>query len=46
MKKGIMYTLLGGSLVLGYMLYRDGTITRTVKNLKPKLANSLERMKK
>lgn len=45
-KKSIMYTMLGGMAVLGYMKYKDGTLERTMKNMKPMMESALENLKK
>lgn len=41
LKKSIMYTMIGGMAVLGYMKYKDGTITRTIKNMKPMMESMI-----
>ena len=45
-KKYAMFTLLGGTAVLAYMKFRDGTIQRTIKNMKPKMDNVVDNLKK
>ena len=39
-KKCIMCTLLGGMAVYGYLKYKDGTLERTMKNIKPKIESN------
>lgn len=45
-KKSIMYTMIGGMAVYGYMKYKDGSITRTIKNMKPMMENMMNNIKK
>jgi hypothetical protein len=45
-KKYAMFTLLGGAAVLAYMKYKDGSIQRTVRNVKPKVENVVDNLKK
>lgn len=49
-KKSLMYALLGGSAVYGYMKYKDGSMERALKNMKPKfesaVKNAVEQIKK
>ena len=45
-KKCIMCTLLGGMAVYGYLKYKDGTLERTMKNIKPKIESAVEGLKK
>lgn len=45
-KKCIMCTLLGGMAVYGYLKYKDGTLKRTMKNIKPKIESAIEDLKK
>ncbi len=46
LKNVIMYTMLGGMAVLGYLKYKDGTLERTIKNMKPMMESALENLKK
>ena len=45
-KKCIMCPLLGGMAVYGYLKYKDGTLERTMKNIKPKIESAIEDLKK
>ena len=45
-KKGIMYTMIGGLGVYGYMKYKDGSITRMIKNIRPMMNDTIENLKK
>jgi len=45
-KKSVMYTLLGGLSVLGYMKYKDGSMKKAVKKIKPKVEDALTSHKK
>ena len=45
-KKGVMYTMLGGLAVIGYLKYKDGTLERTMKNMKPMMESALENLRK
>lgn len=44
-KRSMMYTMIGGIAVLGYMKYKDGTITRTIKNIKPMMESMVNDIK-
>lgn len=46
MKKCIMYSMIGGLSVLGYMKYKDGSIQRMIKNMKPMMETMIEDLKK
>ena len=46
LKNGIMCTMLGGLAVIGYLKYKDGTLERTIKNMKPMMDSTLENLKK
>ena len=41
-----MCTLLGGMAVYGYLKYKDVTLERTMKNIKPKIESAIEDLKK
>ena len=45
-KRCVMYALLGGLAVLGYLKYKDGTMDRMVKNMKPMMECALDELKK
>ncbi len=45
-KKCIMCAMLGGLTILGYMKYKDGSMDRMMKNIKPMLECALEELKK
>ena len=44
-KRCIMYTMLGGAVVLGYLKYKDGTMNRMIKNMKPMVECALQELK-
>ena len=46
MKKSLLYGMLGGLMVVGYMKYMDGTLERTIKNMKPMLESALNDLKR
>lgn len=46
LKNGIIYTMLGGIAILGYLKYKDGTLERAIKNMKPMMENALENLRK
>lgn len=46
MKKCMMYGMMGGIMVLMYVKYKDGTIKRIMKNMKPMMECALEEIKK
>ena len=41
-----MYMMLGGMVALGYMKYKDGSMDRMMKNIKPMMECALEELKK
>ena len=45
-KKCMMYGMLGGMVMFGYLKYKDGTIERMIKNMKPMAECALEELKK
>ena len=45
-KKCVMYMMLGGIVALGYMKYKDGSMNRMMKNIKPMMDCALEELKK
>lgn len=45
MKKTMLAMMLGGATVFGYMKYKDGSIQRGIKNMKPKFKLMLENIK-
>ena len=45
-KKTMLYTMMGGMAVLGYLKYKDGTMERTIKNMKPMIDSAIENLKK
>lgn len=45
-KKCMMYGMLGGMIVFGYLKYKDGSIERMMKNMKPMAECALEELKK
>lgn len=45
-KKCIMYGMIGGLSVLAYLKYKDGTIDRMMKNMKPMMECALDELKK
>jgi len=45
-KKNLMYAMLGGMAVLGYLKYKDGSMERMMKNMKPMAECALEELKK
>lgn len=45
-KNAIMYTMLGGLSVLMYLKYKDGTMDRMMKNMKPMMECALDELKK
>lgn len=46
MKKCFMCSIVGGIMVFMYIKYKDGTIKRIMKNMKPMMACTLEEIKK
>ena len=45
-KKGMLLTMMGGMMVYGYMKYKDGTMSRAIKNMKPMMESMMENLKK
>ena len=45
-KRCVMYMVLGGMVALGYMKYKDGSMNRMMKNIKPMMECALEELKK
>ncbi len=45
-KRCMMCTLLGGMAVIVYLKYKDGTINRMIKNVKPVLVCTLDELRK
>ena len=46
MKKSLIYGMIGGMMVVGYMKYKDGTLERAIKNMKPMLNCAMNSLKK
>jgi len=46
LKKAMMYSMMGGMAVLGYLKYKDGTMERTIKNMKPMIESAIDNLKK
>ena len=45
-KRAMVYTIAGMAGVIGYMKYKDGTLERTIKNMKPMIESTIENLKK
>ena len=45
MKKSIVYGMIGGMMVLGYMKYKDGSMQRAIKNVRPMIESAINKIK-
>ena len=45
LKNSILCTVIGGAAVIGYLKYKDGTLERYIKNMKPMMKSALEDLK-
>ena len=46
MKKGVLYSMMGGLIFYGYLKYKDGTLERYIKNMKPMIESTINDLKK
>lgn len=46
LKKSMMYGMIGGLSVLAYIKYKDGSMDRMMKNMKPMMECALHELKK
>ena len=44
LKNMMMYTMIGGMAVYGYMKYKDGSLKRTMKNMKPMMQSMINEL--
>ncbi len=45
-KKNMLCAMMGGMIIYTYMKCKDGTIKRTIKNMKPMMENAINELKK
>jgi len=45
-KKSLMYMMIGAFAIYGYLKYKDGTIERAIKNMKPMMECAVEELTK
>ncbi len=45
LKKEVMFSIIGAMALYGYMKYRDGSIERAIKNMKPMMEMKLDDLK-